>query len=91
MALRTRGIADRPGNDDGSLTTQGYLIFDLMAGHSIGKLDLELTVNNLLDTDWREAQFADESRVMPGAPLVEQMHVTPGIPLTTTLTAAYRF
>ena len=91
VALRARGIGDRPGNDDGSLTAEGYLIFDLMAGRSFGKLDLNLTVNNLLNADWREAQFADESAVMPGADPVEQMHFTPGIPLSATLTAAYRF
>jgi outer membrane receptor protein involved in Fe transport len=91
VSLRARGIGDRPGNDDGSLTAEGYLIFDLIAGRTIGKLDLELTVNNLLNADWREAQFADESRVTPTAPVVEQMHFTPGIPLSATLTAAYRF
>jgi hypothetical protein len=91
VALRARGIGDRPGNDDGSLTAEGYLIFDLIAGYTFGKLDLNVTVNNLLDSDWREAQFADESAVMPGGPVVEQMHFTPGIPLTTTVTAAYRF
>ncbi|HEX7839505.1 MAG TPA: TonB-dependent receptor [Kofleriaceae bacterium] len=91
LALRARGIADRPGNDDGTLTAQGYLIFDLMAGRTFGKLGLNLTINNLLDTDWREAQFADTSAVMPGARVVEQMHFTPGIPLTATVTAAYRF
>ena len=26
-----------------------------------------------------------------GGPVVEQMHFTPGIPLSATLTAAYRF
>jgi outer membrane receptor protein involved in Fe transport len=91
VSLRARGIADRPGNDDGTLTAQGYLIFDLIAGHSFGKLDVNLTVNNLLDTDWREAQFADQSAVMPGGPVTEQMHFAPGIPLTATATAAYRF
>jgi outer membrane receptor protein involved in Fe transport len=91
VSLRARGIGDRPGNDDGSLTAQGYLIFDLMAGRTFGKLDLNLTVNNLLNAEWREAQFADESAVAPGAPIVEQMHFTPGIPLTATVTAAYRF
>lgn len=91
LTLRARGIADRPGNDAGTLTAQGYLIFDLMAGRTFGKLDLNLTINNLLDADWREAQFADASAVMPGAPVVEQMHFTPGIPLTATVTAAYRF
>lgn len=91
ISLRARGIGDRPGNDDGTLTAKGYLIFDLMAGRSFGKLDLNLTVNNLFNADWREAQFADASAVMPGGPIVEQMHFTPGIPLSTTLTAAYRF
>lgn len=91
VSLRARGIADRPGNDDGSLTAQGYLIFDLVAGIAFRKLNLNLTVNNLLNSDWREAQFADESRITPTGPLVEQMHFTPGIPLTATLTASYTF
>jgi outer membrane receptor protein involved in Fe transport len=91
VSLRARGIGDRPGNDTGTLTAQGYLIFDLTAGRTFGKLDLDLTVNNLFNADWREAQFADTSRVSPGAPLLEQMHFTPGIPLGTTVTASYRF
>lgn len=91
VSLRARGIADRPGNDSGTLTAQGYLIFDLIAGRTFGKLDLNLTINNLLDSDWREAQFADTSAVVPGGPAVEQMHFTPGIPLTATVTAAYGF
>jgi TonB-dependent Receptor Plug Domain len=91
VSLRARGIADRPGNDDGSLTAQGYLLFDLVAGKKLGKLDLELTIANLLDTEWREAQFAEESRVTPAGDVVEQIHFTPGMPLTATLKAAYSF
>jgi outer membrane receptor protein involved in Fe transport len=91
VSLRTRGIADRPGNDDGTLTAEGYLIFDLIAGKSFGKLDLELTISNLFNAAWREAQFAEESAVVAGGPVVEQMHFTPGIPITATATAAYRF
>jgi len=91
ISLRARGIGNRPGNDDGSLTAKGYLIFDLIAGRKLGKLDLNLTVNNVLNANWREAQFADESRVTPTADVVEQMHFTPGIPLTATATAAYTF
>jgi outer membrane receptor protein involved in Fe transport len=89
--VRTRGIADRVGNDTGTLTAKGYMLVDVIAGKKIGKLDLELSIANLLDTKWREAQFAEESRVSATAPLVEQMHYTPGIPLTATLKAAYAF
>ena len=91
VSLRARGIADRPGNDDGSLTAQGYLIFDLMAGRTFGRFDLGVTINNLFNADWREAQFAGQSAVVPGGPVMEQMHFTPGIPLSATATAAYRF
>ena len=87
VSLRARGIADRLGNDDGSLTAEGFLIFDIVAGKQLGRFAIELTISNLLDTDWREAQFAEESRVTQTAPLVEQMHFTPGIPLTVTLAA----
>ena len=91
VSARTRGIADRAGNDDGSLTAKGYLLFDLVAGKKIGKLDLELTVANLLNTEWREAQFAETSRVTPTGDVMEQMHFTPGMPLTATIKAAYKF
>ena len=92
VSLRGRGIADRPGNDDDTLTAQGYFIFDLMMGTRITKkLGLNLTINNLLNSQWREAQFADTSAVTPTAAPVEQMHFTPGIPLTATATVSYQF
>ncbi|HEU4731840.1 MAG TPA: hypothetical protein VFT22_28290 [Kofleriaceae bacterium] len=50
VSLRGRGIADRPGNADGTLTAPGYLIFDLVAGRSFGQLDVRLTVVNLANT-----------------------------------------
>jgi outer membrane receptor protein involved in Fe transport len=88
-SIRARGIGDRPGNDDGSLTAEGYLIVDLIAGRQLTKhFNLELTITNLLNAKWREAQFAEESRVSPTADLLEQMHFTPGLPLTATIKLA---
>jgi outer membrane receptor protein involved in Fe transport len=91
VALRARGIGDRPGNDSGTLTAEGYVIFDIIAGRKLGGMDLNLTINNALDTEWREAQFAEASRVTPTSDIVEQMHFTPGMPLTATLSAAYQW
>ncbi len=65
MSVRTRGIADRPGNADGTLTAAGYLIVDVMAGRTLGRWDLSLTLSNALNAAWREAQFAEASRVTP--------------------------
>ena len=89
LALRGRGIADRPGNEDNTLVADGYLIFDLIAGTERGSWGFNLTLNNLLNSDWREAQFAEASRVSPTAEVAEQMHFTPGVPLTATATATY--
>jgi hypothetical protein len=89
VALRGRGIADRPGNDDGTLVAEGYLIFDLIAGAQRGSWGMTLTVQNLTNASWREAQFAEASRVSPLADVVEQMHFTPGMPLTTTAQLSY--
>ena len=91
VSLRARGIGDRPANDDGSLTADGYLIFDLVASHKIGMFETTFTLLNLLDSEWREAQFADESRVSPTAELVEDVHFTPGAPLTALLTVGSTF
>jgi outer membrane receptor protein involved in Fe transport len=89
FSLRGRGIADRPGNDDDTLTAKGYFIFDLVMGtQPCKRVSLDLTINNLLNSDWRDAQFAGTSAATPTSPAVEQMHFTPGIPLTATATAA---
>lgn len=86
VSLRTRGIGDRPANEDGTLTAEGYLLFDVVASHKIGAFDLGVTVMNLLDAKWREAQFAEESRVTADAELREDVHFTPGAPLTALVT-----
>ena len=82
IALRGRGIADRAGNEDSTLVAPGYLLFDLVAGTQYRGWGANLTIVNLANSAWREAQFAESSRVTPTADIVEQMHFTPGVPLT---------
>jgi hypothetical protein len=90
-ALRGRGIGDRPANDDGSLTAEGYAILDVVGAWQHGPWSFGLTINNLLDSDWREAQFAEESRVSPTAAIVEDVHFTPGMPLTALGTVGFTY
>jgi len=87
-----RGIGERPANDDGSLTATGYVLLDLIAAYPVtDRLTVEVTGTNLLDAQWREAQFADVSRVSPTAELVEDVHFTPGSPLTVILGIEARY
>lgn len=85
-SLRLRGIDSRPANDDGSLRAEGFALLDVVAEHKIGRTSIGITIINLLNSKWREAQFAEESRVTPSAEVVEDVHFTPGAPLTAMVT-----
>ena len=59
---------------------------DLGVGYRWRNVEAELNVANLFDAEWREAQFANESR-LPGEPALdpdnpkEDVHFVPGTPL----------
>lgn len=58
-------LADRPATEDGFLTAQGFTRVDAAVGFHHKRFDLAVGVQNLLNTQWREAQFANVSR-LPG-------------------------
>src|SRR5262249_58473731 len=71
-ALRVRGVGDRAIVDpeDEPLfraagrpvpQAQGYAVVDLVIGYQRPRFEFLLTVENLFDTKWREAQFANRS------------------------------
>ena len=79
-SLRFRHLKNRPANEDGSITALGYTVFDANANYSFGKFTVGVQVENLLNTEWNEAQFATESRLRNEAMSVEELHYTPGVP-----------
>lgn len=85
-SLRLQHLADRPATEDESLTAKGFTVVDLGLGRRWRNLEVEVNVANLFDTEWREAQFANESRA-PGEPALdpanprEDIHFVPGTPL----------
>lgn len=60
-AFRVRYLGDRPAIEDRSLTARGYTLVDLLGRYRWRNLELSLALLNILDRDWREAQFADNS------------------------------
>src|SRR5688572_9825119 len=58
-------VGDRPATEDSFLTAQGFTRFDLSGGYRYQRYEPALSLENLFDTDWREAQFGNTSRV-PG-------------------------
>jgi outer membrane receptor protein involved in Fe transport len=90
-AVRVRALGDRPASDDGSLVAEGFALVDVVVQHVLGATTIGVTIENLLDAPWREAQFAEESRVAPTAAVRPDVHFTPGAPLTASLVLARRW
>ncbi|MCB0588767.1 MAG: TonB-dependent receptor, partial [Phaeodactylibacter sp.] len=89
--IRYRYIRDRPANEDGSVIAKGYFVLDGNINYTVKKITFSLIGENLLDTEWNEAQFATESRLRVEDESVEELHFTPGTPFFLKGKLAYRF
>lgn len=84
-SVRYRHIFDRPANEDNSIIAKGYTLLDLSCAYKYKKAKFSLSVENLLNAEWNEAQFATESRLKNETESVEELHYTPGSPLAIKL------
>ncbi len=89
--LNLRYLGDRPANKDNSIVAKGYTILDVNAGFTWRAFNLELQVQNLLNSEWNETQFASTSRLQHEAQPVEEIHFIPGTPLFLKVAISYRF
>jgi len=101
-SIRTRAISSRPANEDNTIRAAGYTIWDLQLGKrfdlpeawtggSVKALTLQLDILNLFDHDYREAQFATDSRLASEPETVSDLNFTPGYPLTAIGSIALAF
>lgn len=79
-SLRYRMIGERPANADNSVKAEGYFLLDAILSCRINKFDFTLSGENLLNREWKEAQFDTESRLQFEASPVSEIHYTPGTP-----------
>jgi len=79
-SLRYRHLGDRPANEDNSLVAEGYFLLDAVVNYQLPKVQFGLEMQNLLDQDWKEAQFETESRLRNELESVSEIHFTPGAP-----------
>lgn len=56
-------IGDRPATEDGFLTAEGFTRADLSASYRQERFEIGLSIQNLTNVQWREAQFANVSRL----------------------------
>ncbi|HMQ46057.1 MAG TPA: TonB-dependent receptor plug domain-containing protein [Saprospiraceae bacterium] len=89
--LRARYLKDRPANEDNSIVAAGYTVLDMNLNYSWKRLGLGIVIDNVLDTEWNETQFATESRLQNEAEPVEEIHFTPGTPFFVKGRITYLF
>ena len=90
-ALRYQFIKDRPANEDNSLVAEGYMIVEANTNYRFDRLTIGISVDNLFNTEWNQAQFATESRLQNEPMSVEEIHFTPGTPFFVKGRLAFNF
>ncbi|UHG90445.1 TonB-dependent receptor [Spirosoma oryzicola] len=88
-SIRYRYIGSRPANEDNSIVAQAYFVTDLQANYTKRNYNVGLSIQNLLNTRWKETQFATESRLQGEAAPVDEIHFTPGTPFFARLSLTW--
>ncbi|GAB3890767.1 TonB-dependent receptor [Larkinella knui] len=84
-SLRYRYMRNRPANEDNSIIAQSYFVTDLQVNYTRSRYQFGLSIQNLLNTRWKETQFATESRLRGETAPVDEIHFTPGTPFFARL------
>ena len=84
-SLRYRYMADRPANETNSVVAKGYFVVDGTFNYSTKKWEVGLSIQNLLNTKWKETQFDTESQLQTETTPVSEIHFTPGTPFFARL------
>ncbi|MEO8764052.1 MAG: TonB-dependent receptor [Ginsengibacter sp.] len=90
-SLRYRYVANRPANEDYTLTAKGYFITDAVVNYTKSRFEIGLVINNILNTKWKETQFDTETRLKSEAQPVDEICFTPGTKFGAKLSFAYFF
>jgi outer membrane receptor protein involved in Fe transport len=88
---RYRHIGERAADETGAIRALGSTLFELFGSCRVGRAEIVLAVDNLLDVDWNEAQFATASRLRDEPAPVTELHFTPGAGRSVQLGVGYRF
>jgi outer membrane receptor protein involved in Fe transport len=89
--LRYRYLADRAANEANTIQAEGYFLTDLVMTYHLPAWTLGLSIENLFNQEWKEAQFETESRLLEEVDPVSEIHFTPGSPLFVKGSLSYRF
>ena len=89
--LRYRFMDNRPANEDNSVVAKGYFVVDAAINYTKKNWEAGLSIQNLLNTKWKETQFDTESKLQTEPAPVSEIHFTPGTPFFARLSFTVYF
>jgi len=93
--LTWRHISSYPlDGEDPAIKAAGYDVVDFSLTKRLRKwVDLNFSIDNLLNKKYFETQNFFESRIAPGvdSPIASRIHATPGYPFTVSAGVTLRF
>jgi outer membrane cobalamin receptor len=86
-----RYMHKRPGNENYTLTADGYYVTDLKLNYTQKRYELGLSIENPLNTKWNEFEAEEVTQLRNETAPVDQMSFTPGTPFFAKLRVAFFF
>lgn len=90
-AIRYRFMDHRPADESNNVEALGFAVVDLKLNYNFTKWALGISIENLFDSNWNEAQFAGDYRVSQFSEPEYGLTFTPGTPFFLKLQIAYLF
>lgn len=90
-SLRYQYMDHRPADEDNSVVAEGYFLGDGAITYSRPKYEVGCSVQNLFNSNWKEAQFDTTSRLRNETERVSEIHFTPGTPFFIKVQATFFF
>ncbi len=79
-SIRYRYLQDRAADETNSIKAKGYTVADASINYTRTKYEIGIFAENIFNSNWNEAQFLTESKLMNEAVPVSELHFTPGNP-----------
>ncbi|MGI4872816.1 MAG: TonB-dependent receptor [Janthinobacterium lividum] len=90
-SLRYRYLDSRAAIEDNSIRAHGYFLLDAVLNYTRPRYQVGASVQNLLNVQWNEAQFATNSQLRSETTSVNELNFTPGTPFYLKLNASVFF
>lgn len=90
-SLRYRYMGERPATPEGNVYSNSYCIVDAVLRYAKSKFEATISIENIFNVEWAEAQFYDESQLKSESQPVMDFHNTPGTPFSLRGSVSYFF